>query len=190
MSFTTLANAKAFKNITASDHDAELLRLIPAVDAFITGYCNRTLEQATVTEYHSTRAGQTTLRLKVYPIASITSLHDDPDRQYGAATLLDPSDYVLDDEDAGIVKLDGIAFQDGLRNVKVVYLGGFAAGTPQRALLEVAAIELLWLARDKGDKALLGLQSRSIADGRVDTFNTDWPAGVQPILDQFRKVDH
>jgi hypothetical protein len=190
MSLTTLANVKAFKNITASEHDSEILRLIPAVDAFIAQYCNRTLEQATVTEYYSTRAGQTTLRLKIYPVASITSIHDDVDRVYGADTLLAASDYVLDDAEAGIVKLDGCTFNEGLRNVKVIYLGGFAVGTPQRALLEQAAIELLWLARNKGDQALLGLQSRSIADGRVDTFNTDWPAGVKEILDLFRKVDH
>jgi len=190
MSLTTLANAKAFKNLTTSDHDAEILRLIPVVDGFIDAYCNRVLEQATVTEYHSTRAGQTTLRLRQYPVASITSLHDDVVRVYGADTLLAASDYVLTDPKAGIVQLDGITFDEGLNNVKAVYPGGFASGTKERALLEQAAIELLWLARDKGDKGLLGLQSRSIADGRVDTFNSDWPAGIKEILEGFRKVDH
>jgi hypothetical protein len=190
MSLTTLANVKAFKNVTASDHDAELLRLIPAVDAFISSYCNRVLESATVTEYHSGRSGQTTLRLRQYPVTAITSLHDDVDRVYGTATLLSASDYVLTDAKAGLVQLDGLTFNEGLNNLKVVYTGGYAAGSTERALLEQAAIELVWLARDKGDKALLGLQSRSIADGRVDTFHTDWPAGVQAILDGFKKVDH
>jgi hypothetical protein len=190
MSLTTLANVKAFKNITASEHDAELLRLISAVDGFIGGYCNCALEQATVTEYHSGRSGQTTLRLRQYPVASITSLHDDVARSYGAATLLSPSEYVLIDATAGLVQLDGRTFQEGLNNIKAVYVGGFATGSIERKLLEQAAIELIWLARDKGDKALLGLQSRSIADGRIDTFQTDWPAGVRDILDRFRKVDH
>lgn len=190
MSFTTLATVKAFKNVTASEHDAELLRLIPAVDGFIASYCNRALEQATVTETHSGRSGQTTLRLRRYPVASITSMHDDVDRVYGAATLIEASDYVLTDAQAGLVQLDGLTFEEGLNNIRIVYVGGFAAGSTERTLLEQAAIELIWLARDKGDKALLGLQSRSIADGRVDTFNTDWPAGVKDILDAFRKVDH
>ena len=44
--------------------------------------------------------------------------------------------------------------------------------------------------RHKGDKALLGLQSRSSADGRVDTFNTDWPARRARDLELFQKVDH
>lgn len=190
MSLTTLANVKAFKNITASDHDAEILRLIPAVDQFIEQYCNRVLEQATVTEYQSGREGQTTLRLQQYPVASITSLHDDIFRIYGADTLLLTTEYVLTDPKAGIVQLDGFSFDEGLNNIKIVYVSGFASGSKERALLEQAAIELIWLARDKGDKALLGLQSRAIADGRVDTFNTHWPAGVKEVLDLFRKVDH
>ena len=190
MSLTTLANLKAFKNLSASEHDAEITRLIPAVDAFVAQYCNRVLEQATVTEYQSGRAGQQTLRLKQYPVASITSLHDDPDRVYASDTLIAPADYVLTDAKAGIVQLDGLTFNAGLNNLRIIYLGGFASGSNERALLEQAAIELIWLARNKGDQALLGLQSRSIADGRVDTFNTDWPAGVKMILDGFRKGDH
>lgn len=190
MSLTTLANVKAFKNITASEHDSELLRLIPVVDQFVEQYCNRVLEQATVTEYHSGRSGQTVLKLDRYPVASITSLHDDAFRLYGADTLLPTSDYVLTEPKAGIVRLDGTTFDEGLNNIKVVYVAGFAPASKEMKLLEEAAIELLWLARDKGDKSLLGLQSRSIADGRVDTFNTDWPAGVKEILDGFKKVDH
>lgn len=190
MSLTTLATVKAFKNITATEHDPELTRLITAVDAFLETYCNRVLEQTTVTEYHSARDGQTALRLRTYPVSSITSIHDDVDRVYGPDTLLPASDYVLTDSKAGIVQLDGVAFDEGLNNVKAVYVAGFAAGSKERALLEQAAIELIWLARDKGDKALLGLQSRSIADGRIDTFNTDWPAGVKEMLDPLKKIDH
>lgn len=190
MSLTTLVTVKAFKNITATEHDAELTRLIPAVDQFCEQYCARVLESATVTEYHSGREGQTVLRVQRYPVTSITSLHDDIDRVYGADTLLATDDYVLTDPKAGIVQLDGTTFNEGLNNIKIVYVAGYLPGSKERALLEQAAIELIWLARNKGDQALLGLQSRSIADGRVDTFNTDWPAGVKPILDQFRKLDH
>ncbi|BFU90153.1 MAG: hypothetical protein NTAFB01_13400 [Nitrospira sp.] len=190
MSLTTLANVKAFNNITTAEHDTELLRLIPTVDAFIEAYCNRPLESATVTEYHSARAGQTSLRLNRYPVASVTSLYDDVYRVYGADTLIATSDYVLTDAAAGLVDLDGTAFQPGLNNIKIVYVAGYASGSKERALLEQAAIELIWLARKKGDQALLGLQSRSIADGRVDTFNMDWPAGVKETLELFRKIDH
>lgn len=190
MALTTLTNLKAFKNLTASDHDAELLRLMPTVDGFIESYCNQELEQATVTEYQSGRSRQTLLRLRRYPVLSITSIHDDVDRLYGSDTLLAATDYVLTDANAGLVTLDGVTFNEGLNNIKILYLAGYAAGSKERALLEQAAVELVWLARDKGDKALLGLQSRSVADGSVSTFQTDWPAGVKEILNLFRKWDH
>lgn len=186
MSLATLANAKAFKNITGTAHDAELARLILAVDQFAIEYCNRMLEQATVTEYHSARQGQTVLILRQPPVASITTIHDDVDRVYGADKLIAAANYVLEEGPAGIVRFDKTSLQKGINNLKVVYLGGFAAGSAQLKLLEQAAIELVWLARDKGDKALLGLQSKSIADGSVTTFEQDWPAGVKAILDAYR----
>lgn len=187
MSLTTLATVKAFKNLTGAEHDAELSRLILAVDGFVAAYCGRTLEQATVTEYHSTREGQASVCLRQPPVASLTSIHDDPDRVYGDGSLLDPAtDYVLADTAAGVIRFDRHATPGGLRNLKVVYVGGYATGTPERALLEQAAVELVWLARQKGDQALLGLQSKSIGDGSVSTFEQDWPAGVKAILDHFR----
>lgn len=187
---TTLATVKAFKNIATAEHDAELTRLIPAVDAFIAQYCNRVLEQATVTEFHSTRSGQRDLRLRQYPVASITSIHDDPLRVYAAASLIPAANYVLTHASAGLVQLDGRTFGSGLNNVRIIYVGGFAAGAPELALLGVAAIELIWLARDKGDLSMLGLRAKSIGDGNVSVLNQDWPAGVQAILDGFRRLDH
>jgi hypothetical protein len=187
MSLTSLSAVKQFKGVTATDHDSELLRLIGAVDAFVARYCGRVLESTTLTEYQSGEDGQTRLFLREYPVTAITSIHDDPLRTYGAATQLSTSDYVLTDPQAGIVDLDGTSFSAGINNIRVIYTAGYAATAPERALLEQAAIELVWLARDKGDKALLGVRSRSIADGRVDTLDMDWPAGVREILDRFRR---
>lgn len=183
MALTTLANVKAFKNITVDDHDNELSRLITTVDNFVEEYCGRTFEQATVTEYHSTTWGQRVLLLKRPPIVSITSFYDDAVRVYGADTLLASTSYVIDDANAGIVRLDGTSFGQGLRNVKAVYVGGYAT-IP--FALEQAAIELIWLARDKGDQALLGLRGKSIADGSVSYLDNQWPSGINAILDLYR----
>ncbi len=187
MSLTTLANCKAFKNVTGTAHDAELTRLIAAVDEFTNTYCNRKLEQATFTEYHSLREGQQSFLLKNPPVASITSIHDDPDRAYGAGTLLtNNTDYVLEDEGAGRIEFDEHATSGGLRNIKAVYGGGFATGSGALKLLEQAAIELIWLTRDLGDKALLGIQSKSIADGSVTNYQRSRLDAVREILDRYR----
>ena len=154
---------------------------------FMENYCRRVFEQnATITEFHSGKAGQTVLILHRPPIASITSIHDDPDRVYGSGTLVAATDYLISDGEAGLVQFDGWSLQHGFNNVKVVYSGGFAAARQELKALEQVAIELLWLARDKGDQALLGLSSKSIADGSINVLRNDWPAGVQTLLDLYR----
>lgn len=189
MAITVLANVKGFKNLGVADtaHDAEIARLIPVVQDFMENYCRRVFEQnTTVTEYHSGKAGQAVLMLNQPPIASIASIHDDPLRVYGASALVAASKYLVRDAEAGIVQFDGWSLQEGLNNVKVVYSGGFPPADTELKALEQAAIELIWLARDKGDQALLGLSSKSVADGSYTVLRNDWPAGVQTILDLYR----
>lgn len=183
MAITSLDNVKAFKNVTDAAHDAEIVRLIPVVDAFIEAYCERTVAQGTVVEYHSTEPGQTSVLLRRPPVTAIASLYDDPLRSYGAGTLVAATDYVLTNGDAGILTFPTYRTAGGVHNLKITYTGGYTAA--QLKLLEQAAIELIWLARDKGDGALLGLSSKSIADGSI-TLRNDWPAGVEAILDLHR----
>lgn len=183
--FTTLAHVKAFKDITEDQHDAELTRLIPVVQAFMETYCERGFERQTgVTEYHTTTPGQTRVLLRRPPVESITTVHDDPERVYGASTLLAATEYVITNTDAGIVTFTRSLSADRVSNLKVVYIGGYVASHDTLKLLEQAAIELVWLARDKGEHSLLGLSSKSVADASM-VFRNDWPAGVQTILDLY-----
>ena len=183
-----LANIKSFKNITESNHDAELTRLIPVVQAFMETYCRRAFPLDTVTEYHTTAPGQMKIVLRRAPISSITTIHDDPERVYGPATLLASTEYVRSNDQAGIVTFTRPVSSDAVHNLKVVYVGGYAETSPEWALLQQAAIELIWLARDKGDQALLGLSSKSVADASM-VLRNDWPAGVEAILDLYRFQD-
>lgn len=200
MAITTVAACKAFREIDSEnqEHDAELARIIPGVQAFLEQECSRIFEQGTVTEYHSgsyywsdrhwwfdssCRKGKFRLMVKRPPVASITSIYDDPYRQYGGTTLVDSAYYVIADEDAGLIQLDGLTFQPGLRNIKITYVGGFATIPFD---LEQAAIEMVWAAREKGLHNLIGVRSRSIADGNVQFMNLDWgSANLVPILNKY-----
>jgi hypothetical protein len=51
--------------------------------------------------------------------------------------------------------------------------------------IEEAAIELSWLARDKGNLSMLGFRSKGVADGSYSTLDNEWPAGVKSILDSY-----
>ena len=135
---TTKEKVKAFKNLDTgvTTHDEEITRLIPVVQTFMEEYCGRKFEQATITEYHSARAGQTLLIVRQPPVASVTSIHDDPERAYGAATLIAATEYVVTDAEAGFIQLDGWSLLGGFNNVKIVYLGGYAPTRSELKALE------------------------------------------------------
>jgi len=183
MAITTVPAVKAFRGIDGDnqEHDAELARLIPAVQAWLEQECARAFEQATVTEYFHGDDWRDHVIVARPPLISITNLWDDPARVY--ATPLDPARYVIDDAAAGIIRLDGITFSQGLRNIKLTYVGGYAT-IP--ADLEQAAIELVWAAREKGVNNLVGVRSRSVADGSVQYVNLGWAGLAQDIVAKYR----
>jgi len=199
MALTTVHACKSFRGIPGDnqEHDDELARLIPAVQAFLELECGRTFESATVTEYyhgagsggdtltaaHSAPTWRSSLVIARPPIITIAGIWDDPLRAYGSSTQLAASSYVVGDVDAGIILLDGLTFQPGLRNIKVTYQGGFAT-IP--ADLAQAAIELVWAAREKGVQNLVGVRSRSVADGNVQYVNLGWGSLAQDIIAKYR----
>lgn len=185
MALTTVPACKAFRGIPGDnqEHDAELARLIPAVQAFLERECERVFEQATVTEYFHGNDWRSRLVVSRPPIVSITTLWDDPLRVYGSGSILDASRYVIADAAAGLIVLDGFTFSQGLRNIKLTYVGGFATIPTD---LEQAAIELVWAAREKGVNNLVGVRSRSVADGSVQYVNLGWGGLAQDIVAKYR----
>jgi hypothetical protein len=183
MPITTVPACKAFRGIPGDnqEHDAELARLIQAVQEYLEGKCKRVFEQATITEYFNGDGRQDCVIVAGPPIVSVTNLWDDPLRVY--ATPLAVTSYVIDDAEAGIIRLDGVAFSKGLKNIKLTYVGGFAT-IPKD--LEEAAIELVWAAREKGVNNLVGVRSRSVADGSVQYVNLGWGSLVDDIVSQYR----
>ena len=127
MALLTIADIKEELGISDTDSDTLLTSLLNAVVALFEKKIDRTLESATYTEYHSSKANQNKVFLKNYPVTSITSIHDDPDWDYGSGDLLDSDDYNYDD-DSGIVYYDGY-FYEGFNNIKVVYEAGYTSAT-------------------------------------------------------------
>ena len=183
MPLTTVTSCKAFRGIPSdnTEHDAELERLIPAVQSFLELECGRLFEQATVTEYFSGEEFRDRLIVARPPIVSVTNLWDDVLRAY--TTPLSSTDYVVVDADAGFIRLDHLLFQRGIRNIKLTYVGGYTT-IPKN--LEQAAIELVWGAHEKGLHNLIGVRSKSVGDGSVQYVNLDWPMNLEPILAQYR----
>ncbi len=188
MALTTVQACKAFRGIEGDnlEHDEELARLILAVQEWLERECERKFEQATVTEYYSGTRWRDLIEVARPPIVSITNLWDDLLRVY--ATPMSVANYVVPqvdshDSKAGIVRLDHLQFQQGIQNIKITYAGGFATIPTD---LEQAAIEMVWAAREKGLHNLVGVRSRSVADGNVQYVNLAWSSLAEDIINQYR----
>lgn len=184
MALTTVPACKAFRGIPSdvTEHDDELARLIPAVQAWLEQECERAFDQATVTEYFDGAAWRDRILVARPPVVSITNLWDDPARVY--ATPLAVSLYDIADAEAGLIRLfDGRWFCSGQKNIKITYVGGYQV---MPADLEQAAIEMVWAAREKGIQNLIGVRSRSVGDGSVQFVNLDWGSiNLGPIISKY-----
>jgi hypothetical protein len=127
MALVTKEDVKTYLNYDGDTNDSVIDSLIARYEAdfkhFIGGVdFDATSTYTTYTEYFD-GDGTNSLLLK-RPIRSITSIHIDTDRNYGADTLVASTDYVYYSE-SGIVRLDYKVFSVGNQSVKVVYAAGY-----------------------------------------------------------------
>jgi hypothetical protein len=135
----TAAEAKDLvPGLTGTGQDTRLETYISRAGALMAAWCgfppasagvDPTLEDTTYTEFYDGEGGLT-LRLDIYPVLSVTSIYDDPDRDYGATTLVSSSDYDIDGR-KGLVHLKPDAahgaWSDGeLRAIKATFVAGFS----------------------------------------------------------------
>jgi hypothetical protein len=164
--------------LTGTGQDARLDEYIAAAGALMAAFVgfppasagvDPTLEDTTYTEYYDGEGGLT-LRLDLYPVLSVTSVYDDPNRAYGADTLVSSSDYDLDGR-RGLLLLKPNAahgaWSDGeLRAIKVTFVAGFATvpSSIKRACAQEAKRLLTARATQGQASASKGGQSVSFRD--------------------------
>ena len=179
---TSLANVKQYLSITGSALDDFLTAFIARATAAIQDYCQYTFFQETYTELHDGR-NEDIIILHERPIISVTSVHDDVDRNFSAEHLIDPSDYYPDLKSGIIERTDGGVFYPNRRNVQVIYEAGYAV-IPNG--LETACVYLVahWF---RG-RTTIGKKSKTIKDaGNVSYKDRDFPEDVIQLLTPFRK---
>lgn len=178
-----LDRLKTYLEIAATEtgQDVLLQDLIKRLSAWVEQYCDRKFAKATYTEQHD---GDSTDLLTVthWPIVSVASLHDDPDRVFGAGTLIAPADYVIY-KDQGRIQLDGLIFARGLQNVKVTYDAGYAEIPPD---LQQAVCELI--ADRFRNKEHQGLRSLSVGAYSVAFTESELPEEVRAVLNSYRRI--
>ena len=190
----TLADVKAALNIPTltTAKDTMLGGLIADASAWIERHCQRTFASTSYTEYFSPGSDRrvfrlNTIRPRQYPIISVTSLHEDADRLYAAASLIAAADYFLTPDGFGVQLFDdgsAIVFDPGQRTVKLVYVAGYAA-IP--ADLDRAAVMLVVHLYYSADRQKQGLASESMGSTTVVYKDETMPKEVLAIIDLYRR---
>lgn len=175
---TTLANVKAWLNLTSTDADALLERLITATSGVIEQYVNRTLLTHDVVE-ELDGTGGTKLAFREYPVTAVTSVTVDGTVIPAAAGPLDLG-YVVGRYS---IKLRGYTFNEGYSNVSIEYTAGYAEVPPDVEQACIAYVSFLYKDRDR-----IGISSKGLAGEQTTFSQKDMPAFVKQALSSYRRV--
>lgn len=138
-----LDDVKRFIRITTDDDDVMLTDILGAVDEMVKDLIGFNIESSQDTEYYK-GIGEDMLLTRRYPITAVASIYDDPDRSFGADTLISSSGYYISDEIPGAIILKDTIFNGCDReNVKITYTAGYTPSTMPKDL-KLAVCKLVY----------------------------------------------
>lgn len=187
MSLVTLAEIKGYRGITGTEHDEELTRLSQVVQASLEVMVGRKFDRkSNQVDLFSPNGLRADVLLSRPPVRAIASVHMDATRVFAAGSLVASSSYVLVDAEAGIVVFTGSPPSEGIQTLRVEYDGGFLVNDPEVGPVKQIIIEQVWALREKGVNNLIGVRSRSVADGSVQYVNLELSQDQERMLSRYR----
>ena len=197
---TSKARVKSYLDFSGTGEDSLIDILIELVSARVEDYCDRVFSEETGRiEYPS--GGTGILSLKLFPITSITSIHEDADRDFDSGSLVDSTEYYADTERSLVIRKASWRREvtgnyglnkwlQGLNIIKVVYNGGYTVtdgvtGVPAD-LQRLVAQQVAYL-YDR--RRSLGMSSASGGEGSqsyVDDY--EFLKDVKAGLQKYRRV--
>ena len=177
----------------ASDEE-QLERMITAAQGLFERYCGRVFDEATFTEVWN-GDGTDLLFIKIYPIISVTSIHDDTgDRTYGAGSLIDPTGYAIINDNH--IQLYSTLFNKSVNNVQIIYVAGYSDTTPgdhvpiPDELRQACIAQVGWMFK-QGKAHNYGMTSKSLDDGTVQFLELSALLNsVRETLKLYRRVSY
>lgn len=189
----SLATAKTHLGIPALDttQDARIEMLINTASQLIADYTDRVLVYSS---YDVRRDGRRADRLVLpeWPVVAITAVYDDPAWDFSTQTLIDVTEYGVEEESVLVLK-NGRKFQRANRNVKVEYTAGYqlitgGPGLPIPSTLSYACLMVVdWLDLIKSDRRL-GVTSKG-KNGESISFSDQLPPQITAMLADFVRAE-
>lgn len=185
---------KAHEGITDNSEDVQIDQLTQAVTAFVENYCRRSFASATHTETYD-GLGKDFLLVRNIPVTSVTSIHIDPARTFGASTLVDSSTYVVNATSGKIqlinqtdnILVTGGLFPVGIKNVQVIYVAGYANTAAVPWDLKMGAMR--WASALRLSRTAAGIRSETIGQHSVTYAAGDAvPDAAKALLANYRST--
>lgn len=187
---TTVEVAKAHLNVPTADttQSARLELLINAASQRMESMTDRALKSRSHVELRSGRRSNI-ITLRQWPVTAISQINVDNSSQFGAPTIIDPSNYAICDEQNSVVLLNDY-FDVGYNNVRIAYTAGYNS-TDHIGQLADLELVCLWLVewyyrhRERGD---MGRTSKTKGDETVGILAEMPPMIKEAILD-YKRTD-
>jgi len=174
---TTLADVKSHLNIPVGNvsQDETLERMINSSSAKIENFLSRRILQRAYNEYQDGRSNDRIL-LSQWPVEFPSEVWVDSSGLFtDVSNQLDSADYVLEGDPAiGIVLLGGRLFSKGIKNIKIVYNGGYVTVPYNIAESCIMTVEYMY---DMRSDRRIGVTSKSKNSENV-TYIQDLPEFV------------
>lgn len=197
MNLSTVDRVLALTSATGKATDetrAEVAAVLATVSGAVERYLDRFALRQARTEYHDVEPMQSRVRLRAYPVTTLTSVNYDPDQAFGSTTAMTSSDYydpTLDVEGALVFRYPFMPSVPHSRALKVVYTGGMATDTDSfvAAYPDLAGAVDVQTSHEWQRRNALGVSSVSYPDGTTASLSLErWVASVKQVLDYYRRV--
>lgn len=187
INLVSLAEVKSFiegSTTGTTGFDSNYEAVVDAVSLYFNNYTGRHLKSSTFTEYYDGNDSRE-MHLNQYPITSTSvTVTIDPTYAFTTDLTIDSSDIQIYANEGKIWLYDD-EFEEGNRNIKVVYTAGYTSSQMppdlKRAALETCLV--FWNREDKKDR--VGVRTESF-EGGSRTYESDIPWGAKQILDYYR----
>lgn len=190
MALVTAAQVRSYlPHLTGAGEDTLIDTMVTRAEAEIARFCGYppvtvatapTLASSSYTRYQDGPGG-TELVIDVWPVTAITSIYDDPEWIWAAATLVASTDYTLLEGDRGLIVLKSTALHGGWnrarKSIKAAVTAGFTT-----APADLAHAICLLAATFHKRRTSTGVERMSTADGASVEMVQGIPDEVRDLL--------
>lgn len=190
MALLTATQARVYLAYLDSSEDTLIDTMIARATSVLAAWCGwprndsggQTMEASTYTFYLDapTDEGAQEIAVPVWPLVTVTSVYDDPERAYGASTLVSSGDYDTDLQAGRIILKPSSTlgkFSTARRALKVTVSAGYSTAPADLAqALGMMVKHLLELRHTQGASSV------DTGDGAAQRREEDIPAAVKQML--------